>query len=156
MTMEAEYSARALRAKAFFEQGYNCCQAVLLAFDDMTGLDHETATKLAAGFGGGIGRLREVCGTFTGACMALDLISGSADPNEKESKSQLYARIQEMARQFAQDNGSYICRDLLHLTEKKSSPTPADRTPEYYKKRPCSEMCAYSAQLLENLLLEQK
>lgn len=144
-------SPRAARAKALFNEGFNCCQATLIAFDDLTGLDRETSVKLASGFGGGIGRLREVCGTFTGVCMALGMIAGNKDPNDAESKKEEYATIQRLAAKFAEDNGSIICRELLGL-EKKSDPTPDKRTSEYYRKRPCSELCAYAAQLLEDAL----
>ncbi len=150
---EFTYSARGLRAKELFEQGYNCCQAVLLAFSDVTGLDDEVAAKISSSFGGGIGRLREVCGTFSGACMVLGMIEGAGDPKAQEAKAAQYAKIQELAKKFAEDNGSYVCREILQLRTQKSEPTPDARTPEYYKKRPCGELCAYSATLLENMLL---
>lgn len=150
---EFEYSPRALRAKELFEEGYNCCQAVLIAFEDLTGLDRATSAKLASSFGGGIGRLREVCGTFSGACMALGMIAGYDDPKASEEKKTQYQKIQALATRFKEGNGSIICRELLGLQQSGASePTPAARTGEYYKKRPCGELCAYSAQLLEDLL----
>ncbi len=155
MTQDMEYSPRALRAKELFEEGYNCCQATLIAFEDLTGLDRETAAKVASSFGGGIGRLREVCGTFTGACMALGMIKGYDDPKATTAKSEQYKEIQELAAKFTEGNGSIICRELLGLGEKKSDPTPSARTSEYYRKRPCGELCAYATQLLENMLLSK-
>lgn len=154
MSEEIEtYSPRGMRAKEFFEQGYNCCQSVLLAFGDMTGLDDKTAARVASGFGGGIGALREVCGTFSGACMALGMIDGYDEPNANEIKKALFANIKEFAKRFADDNGSYICRELLGLDKK--NPAPGDSAQPYRRKRPCAELCAYSAQLLETLLAER-
>ena len=153
---EMNYSERALRAKSYFEQGYNCAQATLLAFGDLTGLDAELSAKLASSFGGGIGRLREVCGTFSGACMAFGMIRGAFDPADKEGKAAQYKTIQDLAARFREDNGSIICRELLGLQEKKSDPTPDARTGEYYKKRPCAELCAYATQILEEKLAELK
>ncbi|MDO5309293.1 MAG: C-GCAxxG-C-C family protein [Planctomycetia bacterium] len=149
---DIDYSPRALKAKENFENGFNCCQATLLAFGDLTGLDPETSCKIASSFGGGIGRLREVCGAFSGACMALGMICGSNDPNDKQSKTNQYKQIQTFAEQFRRDNGSIICRELLGLQEKQSEPTPETRTTQYYHKRPCALLCAYATHTLENLL----
>ena len=134
-TQPTEYSPRALRAKELFESGYNCCQSVLIAFEDLTGLDRATSAKVASSFGGGIGRLREVCGTFSGLW-------------------EQYKKIQALAQTFKEGNGSIICRELLGLQEQKSDPTPAARTSEYYRKRPCAELCAYATQILEDALAQ--
>ena len=151
------YSPRALRAKELFESGYNCCQATLIAFEDLTGLDRATSAKVASSFGGGIGRLREVCGTFTGLCMALGMIAGYEDQKDSTGKAEQYKKIQALAQRFKEDNGgSIICRELLGLQEQKSDPTPAARTSEYYRKRPCGELCAYATQILEDALAQSK
>ncbi len=153
-TQPTEYSPRALRAKELFESGYNCCQSVLIAFEDLTGLDRATSAKVASSFGGGIGRLREVCGTFSGLCMALGMINGYEDPKDSTGKAEQYKKIQALAQTFKEGNGSIICRELLGLQEQKSDPTPAARTSEYYRKRPCAELCAYATQILEDALAQ--
>ncbi len=141
-------------AKQNFENGCNCAQAVLLAFCEDFGLEKETALMISASFGGGIGRLREVCGTFTGLNMVMGLAFGRDCETDKRKKAQLYSDVQSLAEQFSTDNGSIICRDLLRLRIKgKDTPTPSDRTEAYYKGRPCSELCRYSADLLESYLM---
>lgn len=142
-------------AKLNFESGYNCAQAVLLAFCEDYGFDRETAAMISLPFGGGMGRLREVCGTVSGMFMVLGLAKGKSDFTDKANKSQIYKDVQILAEQFKNDNGSIICRDLLGLTIKgKDSPVPSDRNDEYYKKRPCSELCRYAADLLEEFLIK--
>ena len=147
-----EYSERALKAKAFFEQGYNCAQSVALAFCDETGLAPETAAKLASSFGAGMGRLREVCGAVSGALLVLGAVKGVSDPQDRQGKTAQYKEIQEFAKRFRELNGSIVCRELLGLTEKTSEPTPEQRTPEYYRKRPCGELVACSTLILEETL----
>lgn len=140
-------------AKKYFEDGYNCSQAVLLAFCEDFGLEKETAIMMSAPFGGGIGRLREVCGTFTGMNMVLGLYEGKYDIKDNQKKTKLYKDVQALAEKFKQDNGSIICRDLLGLRIKgKDNPTPEVRTDTYYKARPCSELCKYAGDLLEEFL----
>ena len=148
-TEKIEFSPRALQAKAFFEQGYNCAQAVVLAFGDKTGFDQKTAAKVASSFGGGMGRLREVCGAVSGIFLALGACCGTDDPADAEGKKAQYQDIQALAAKYSEENGSIICRELLGLTEKTSEPTPEKRTNEYYKKRPCGELVACAAQLLD-------
>lgn len=152
MNAEETYSPRGMRAKRLFEQGYNCCQSVLLVFDDMTGLDDKTAARVASGFGAGIATLREVCGTFSGACMALGMIRGYDAPKSDEIRRELFANIKQFAKRFAGDNGSYICRELLGLDKKKTGATSEPPNDPQRRKRPCAELCAYSATLLEKLL----
>jgi len=153
--LKEDYSPRGNRARELFLQGYNCCQAVLLAFNDMTGLDDKSAARVASGFGGGIGMLRDVCGTFTGACMALGLIEGYDQPKANEIKKELFAQIREFAKRFANDNGSYVCRELRSADAPMQNVNPSDQGEISRRKRQCPELCAYSAQLLETLLLEQ-
>ncbi len=140
-------------AKKYFEDGYNCAQAVLLAFCEDFGLEKETAIMISAPFGGGIGRLREVCGTFSGINMVIGLYEGKYDIKDNQAKAKLYSDVQTLAEKFKQDNGSIICRDLLGLRIKgKDNPTPEVRTDTYYKARPCSELCKYAGDLLEEFL----
>ena len=140
------------RAKALFLDGYNCAQAVFGAFCEELGFDFDTAMKLSSGFGGGMGRLREVCGAVSGMFMVLDMKFGYTSPTDKEGKKELYSHIQSLAKEFADDNGSIICRELLGLTEKVSAPTPDARTKEYYKKRPCAELVQFAADLVDNYI----
>lgn len=148
------------KAKSLFESGYNCCQAVLCAYADELGLDETTALKIASSFGGGMGRLREVCGAVSGMFMVCGLRDGYTNidgVNAHEEKMSHYERIQEFARKFINENGSIICRELLGLAPKKSSldmdsPVPEKRSDEYYKKRPCAELVAMAASFLEKEL----
>ena len=141
--------------RLFKEGGYNCCQAVVLAYNDIFGLDDETAAALSSGFGGGMGRMREVCGSVSGMVMLAGLIKPADDPKNKEWRTANYALVQEMAEEFKSVNGSIICKELLGLVPMgsctpapKESPEPSDRTPEYYKKRPCEELVAISARIV--------
>lgn len=146
-----EYSAK---AKALFEQGYNCAQAVLLAFDDMTGLDSKTAAMLSSSFGGGMGRLREVCGAVSGMFMVAGITAGYSDPKAKEEKADHYAFIQSLAADYKKENGSIVCKELLGLPGAQS-PVPEERTADYYRRRPCAEYVACSARLLAEKLAEK-
>ena len=144
-------------AKQYFLEGCNCSQAVLLAFCDDLGFDRQTAMLIASPFGGGMGRLREVCGTLSGAFMVLGLKRGCNDPKNTQDKSRLYSEVQELAARFKEDNVSIICRELLGLRIKgKDSPAASQRTDEYYKSRPCPELCRYTADLLDEFLKSRK
>lgn len=147
-------SERGDKAYELFMNGYNCSQAVVGAFADVIGIEFEEAVKLGSGFGGGIGRMREVCGTFSGIVMVMNMLYGYSDPKDNKTKSELYSRIQELAEQFRRDNGSIICKELLGLSKPEGSPIPEQRTTEYYKKRPCPELCRYAADLLQKYIEE--
>ena len=140
---------KAAAAKALFMEGYNCSQAVVGAWAEDIGLDSETAYKIASGFGGGIGRMREVCGAFTGAVMVLGLKFGNTIGNDRAAKGKDYERVQLFAKRFKEELGSdtIICRELLGLSG-PSDPDPAKRTKEYYQKRPCPETVAIASGLL--------
>lgn len=148
------YNSKGERAYELFKEGYNCSQAVFGAFAEELGVDFDTAVKLASGFGGGIGRMREVCGTFTGLTMAASMIYGYNDPKDTETKTELYEKIRALADKFREENGSIICRELLGLQQAEKSAVPEARTSEYYKKRPCAELCRYAAELLEQFIKE--
>lgn len=139
------------QAVAFFKQGCSCSQAVLLCFTQELGLDEKTALKMASSFGGGMGRLREVCGAFSGLLLAAGLKYGPEDPKDAAAKTAHYALVQELAAQFKAQNGSIVCRELLGLSGPQN-PAPEARTAQYYKKRPCAEMIACAAGLMEQLL----
>lgn len=139
-------------ARQYFESGCNCCQSMVLAFAPEMGLDRETAMRMASGLGGGVGRLREICGAVSGAAIVLGMLHGSADPNDHDAKTALYGEIQQFAESFAKEKGSYICRDLLGLPAGKDVPVPEERTAAYYQKRPCGGLIAFAADLLEKQL----
>ena len=136
-------------AYAWFLKGYNCSQSVVAAFAPQLGLTEEMALRLSAGFGAGIGRMREVCGAFCGVVTVLSMVY--ADPTDPKDKSRMYALVQQAAEQYRACNGggSIICRELLA----KAGAAPAggtaaeERTAEYYKKRPCPELCRLCADL---------
>lgn len=138
---------RAQIARENFLSGYNCAQAVLLAFADLVKVDRETLENIARPFGGGFARLREVCGTVSGAAMTMGLLF------PEKSKSELYALVQAHANAFKEQNGSYLCRELLDGAgvRAETAPTAETRTAAYYHKRPCAELCACSAAILEEL-----
>ena len=142
-------------AKKNFESGCNCAQAVLLAFSDLTGLDEGTAMKLSASFGGGMGKLREVCGAVSGAFMAAGMIYADDHIPTQEAKAAHYEKIRNLATRFKEENGSYLCRELLEGVPVSKDAAPEERTEQYYKKRPCGELCAIAAQLLDDLLTSQ-
>lgn len=137
------------KAQALFEQGYNCCQAVALAFAQEMGLPEETVLRLASGFGGGLGRLREVCGAVSGMVLVTGMLHGYSEPHAVEEKKALYARVQKLAARYREANGSIVCKELLGLKEPEENSEPSVRTAEYYRKRPCSKLVRFAAQCLE-------
>ena len=144
-------STKGEQAKALFQQGYNCAQAVVGAYAEELGLDFDMAMQLSSGFGGGIGRMREVCGTVSGMVMVAGLRCGK-DTRDMVQKQELYQTVQKLAERFREENGSIICKELLGLEGKDKSPVPSERTTAYYKKRPCSELVAMAASILEEEL----
>ena len=143
---------RKQRARELFRSGYNCCQAVAMTFADVIGLPEDEIARLASGFGGGMGRMREVCGTVSGMVIVSGAIIPTTDVTDRKAKTANYALVQEMAGEFRQANGSIICRELLGLSKPEGTPVPSDRTPEYYKKRPCVELCACAAGIVAKRL----
>lgn len=142
-------------AKSYFEQGYNCSQAVALAFADEIGMDCNMIARLTGGFGGGMGRMREVCGTVSGTAFVLSALYGYSDPTDADAKAQLYADVQKVAGEFKEENGSVVCRELLGLTKSGfDNPQPEKRTDKYYKKRPCGELVKMSADILEKFIAD--
>ncbi len=139
-----------------FRKGYNCSQAVVLAFADMLPIHQEQLLKMASSFGGGMGRLREVCGSVSGMFMVIGLLYGYDGPETGQIKAEHYARVQELARRFEERHGSIVCRELLGLSRHRDDPTPEARTKEYYEKRPCPVIIGDAAEILEQYLLECK
>ncbi len=144
---------RAQKAKEYFLSGYNCSQAVAMAFSDLMNMEEKQVARLTSGFGGGVGRMREVCGTVTGAALVMSALYGYDDSSCVKEKQNLYEAIQTIGEQFRKDNGSVVCRELLGLGIKGAdSPVPEERTQQYYKKRPCAELVEYSASILEEYI----
>ena len=146
---------KAKKAEELFLKGYGCSQAILGAFATEAGIDHNTAMRIASGFGGGMGRMREVCGTMTGAFMVLGLIYGFDEPSPFK-KGEIYARIKEISDKFKEKNQTIICRELLNLPEPEGDPTPTERTKEFYAKRPCGELVRIAADIAWQVLFEEK
>jgi len=124
----------------------------MIAFSDVTGLDKNTAAKTASSFGGGLGRMREVCGAVSGAAMVLGLTKGYADPIDREAKKAHYHLVQELAQRFKELNGSIICRELLEGCAAKPGRDPEERTESYYKKRPCAQLVTQAAEIVDDML----
>ena len=137
-----------------FRSGYNCAQAVVLAFKDELELDEKTLLMLASSFGGGMGRLREVCGAVTGMFIVAGLKYGYLSPDDGKGKAVHYERIQALAADFREKNGSIVCRELLGLEVKRDNPVPEERTPAYYKKRPCVELVGDAAEIIAKYISE--
>lgn len=160
--MKIDIEERVAKAKRLFkEEGYNCCQAVVLAYNDIFGIDDAVAAAMSSGFGGGMGRMREVCGSVSGMVMLAGLIFPASDPSVKADRTRNYALVQEMAGRFREHNGSIVCKELLGLVPTGSSklilpesPEPSDRTPDYYKKRPCEELVGISARIVGEKIAE--
>ena len=136
-----------------FRDGYNCAQSVLLAFADKVGLENEEALRLASSFGGGMGRLREVCGAVSAMFMIAGILKGYTEPNNDVVKANHYKLIQDLAAEFKSKHGTIICRELLGLDGTEFSPIPSVRTEEYYKERPCEVFIRCVAKIVEDELL---
>ena len=142
------------RAMELFLEGYNCAQAVACAFGDVTGLTLDQAARMASSFGGGMGRLREVCGTVSGALLVMGILKGYADPRDPELKKAHYRLVQEYARRFREENGTIICRELLKDVQTTPGGEPEPRTPEFYARRPCLRLVGEAAACLDRILKE--
>ena len=174
--MEKEKRGHGELARDLFFSGYNCAQSVFCAFSDVTGFDRDTSARLASSFGGGMGRLREVCGCVSAAFMVLGAVEGYDDPSDQEAKKKHYERVREFAGYFRDAEGSIICRELLARgkkgagTEEQGSGgsgtapdrgeavkveiggDPEKRTADYYRKRPCPDLAFRAAEILDKML----
>ena len=152
---EQQLEERVARAVANFMAGYGCCQSVVAAFADLYGLDDILAKKIAAGFGGGIGRMRMMCGAVSGIVMLVGLHCGQTEGSDLEGKTACYKVVQELLEQSRQQNGSLICAEILGLKgyEKAScSYIASPRTAEYYKSRPCAAKVESAARIFADFL----
>lgn len=139
-----------MKAAELFLSGWNCAQSVALAFCDVTGLDEKTAARMASSFGGGMGRMRQVCGGVSGMLMVLGLLYGYDEASDQAGKKALYAEVQALAGKFQAQVGSIICREILK--NPPADPNPSPRTAEYYQKRPCARMVATAAGLMDEFI----
>lgn len=146
--MEVNVDQRVTKARELFLAGYNCAQAVFMAYCDLTPLSEELAATVSASFGGGMGRLRKVCGAVSGMAMCMSFVVPNSMPNDLINKKLNYSAVQDVAESFRQENGSIVCRELLGLSCQKQDPTPSERTVEYYRKRPCVELVATAARIV--------
>ena len=144
---------RSRKAREYFRDGYNCCQSVLLAFEDIIGLPKEQIAAIGSGFGGGMGRLREVCGAMSAMTFLSGIILPASDPSDQKKKTENYALVQDFAARFKEENGSIVCRELLQLrTSQKESPAPNERTEQYYTSRPCERIVGSAARIIAEYL----
>lgn len=166
------------KAARLFKEGYNCSQAVLGAYADEYGIDAELAFKISASFGGGMGRMREVCGAVSGMFMVAGLETGTAVGKDAAGKEANYEMVQKLAEEYKKSNGSIICKELLGLVPMKDGSftkgemtqedkkelsaagfkdtKPAERNGEYYKKRPCLELVMEACDILDRILFDGK
>lgn len=155
METELALEARVERAVENFMAGYGCCQSVVAAFADLYGLDETMAKRIAAGFGGGVGRLRMMCGAVSAIVMLVGLDCGQTEGSDREGKSACYKVVQELLAQSKAENGSLICAEILSLQgheKAHSSYVASPRTAEYYKTRPCAAKVESAARIFANYL----
>ena len=141
-----------MKAAELFLGGYNCAQSVVVAFSDLTGLDADFSAKMASSFGGGMGRMREVCGAVSGMLMVLGLLYGYDTPGDDVAKKAQYTVVQELSAKFREQVGSIVCREILK--NPPSDPNPSPRNAEYYAKRPCARMVLLAGQILDEYIKE--
>jgi len=142
----------AMQAAELFMEGYNCAQAVTVAFCDVTGMEKDYAAKLSSGFGGGMGGLREVCGAVSGMTLVLNHLYGYTASTDDAEKKRVYSQVKGLAEQFQEQNGSIICRELMKNMPANTDPDP--KVAEYYAKRPCVKMVMTAARLVDAFIAE--
>ncbi len=152
--VEINPGERAAKAASLFREGYNCAQSVVLAYADVVEADPTLLATVAAPFGGGMGRLREVCGAVSGMSILAGFISPCPTAESAAAKRANYALVQEFAERFRAANGNIVCRRLLGLECEKDEPTPSPRTEAYYRKRPCAEYVADAARIVGEYLIK--
>ncbi len=141
-----------IKAAELFLQGYNCAQSVAVAFCDVTGLSESQSARMVSAFGGGMGRMREVCGAVSGMYFVLSWLYGYDTPGDDKRKMVLYRQVQELAGKFREENGSIVCREILK--NPPSDPNPTPRTAEFYAKRPCAKLVLTAGRLMDHFLEE--
>lgn len=147
---------RVQNAVRLFESGYNCAQSVFAAYADLFGMDMQTALKMSSAMGAGVGRMREVCGVVSSMAMLAGLKEGNADPEDEEAKAHIYGLVRLMSAEFKKQHGTIICRELLGIEGMEESARPSVRTPEFYASRPCRRLIMHAAEIIEEMLLDEK
>lgn len=140
------------KAEKLFKEGYNCAQAVLAAFAEEAGISEKEALMLASSFGGGMGKLREVCGAVSAMFMIIGFKEGYSSPTDQKAKAEHYKKIQTLAEKFKNENQSIICRELLSSIKTQKSSEPEVRTEQYYKRRPCEKFVGDAAEIIDSFL----
>ena len=159
ITLSPELEARVHQAVENFMQGYGCCQSVVAAFADLYGLDDEMAKRIGAGFGGGVGRMRMMCGAVSGIVVLVGLDCGQTEGDDREGKSACYKVVQDLLAKSKEQNGSIICAEILGLKgheKAQSSYVASARTAEYYKSRPCAAKVESAARIFAEYLMEKE
>lgn len=146
--------SRVEKAAELFETGFNCAQSVFAAYADLFGMDMETALKISCPMGGGMGRMREVCGAVSAMSLLSGLKGGNTNPQDEEGKKASYELVRKMAADFKEENGTIICRELLGLDRMEESAAPCARTVQYYASRPCTDLVRSAARIVEKHLIE--
>ena len=155
--LSAELEARIRKSSEYFTAGYGCCQSVIAAFADLYGMDEKTALRIGAGFGGGIGRLRLVCGAVSGVVTLVGLHCGATEGDDHEGKANCYKVVQTLLERFKQQNGSIICADLLAqsgCTPSSNTHIPDQRNAHYYSTRPCARKVEDAARIFAEYISE--
>jgi len=155
MTQENDMENRIQRAVELFMQGYGCCQSVVCAFSDLYGLDEEMALRISAGFGGGVGRMRMMCGTCSALVILAGLEKGQTRGEDREGKAACYQLVRQLLETFRQRNGSIICAELLQMSGLKAETNtsqPDERNAEYYRVRPCARKVESAARVFAEYL----
>lgn len=146
--------SRVEMAAELFESGFNCAQSVFAAYADLFGMERETALKLSCPMGGGMGRMREVCGTVSAMSLLSGLKGGNTDPHNEDAKKEAYELVRKMAEAFKEEHHTIICRELLGISGMEMSAAPSERTQAYYASRPCTELVRSAARIVEQYLLK--
>ncbi len=152
---QIDIEERASRAREAFEQGYNCSQAVVVAYADVLGQSPDVLASLVQPLGGGMGRLREVCGAVSGMFMVSSAAFSGESCTDREVRTGQYTAVQQLAHRYKEECGSIVCRELLGLKQRSDAPVPEERTPDYYRRRPCAEYVALAARLVGEYLSGQ-
>lgn len=159
MIMKTELEERVQRAVELFMSGYGCCQSVVAAFADLYGFNDNQAKLIGAGFGGGVGRLRMMCGTVSGLVLLAGMAEGQTDGSDQKGKAECYRLVQQLLADFKTQNGSLICADLLGLENKTpafGNFVPSERNAQYYKVRPCAAKVECAARIFAEYLDRQE
>lgn len=147
-----EDCSRAEYAEILFKRGFNCAQSVFGAYADLFGLDFEMALKMSGALGGGVGRMREVCGAVLSMSLIAGLKEGNANPDNEETKAHIYELVRQMSNMFKERQGTIICREILGINGMEKSAKPSLRTSEFYAARPCAGIVKCAAEIIEEVL----